>query len=241
MKGINLPIMLGVLSLLASCSDDNILFNEPQAIRAYETDAKIMAQFIEVDKSTGTYVLNPDKKITASDYVINKSREELTEVSQINRDRFLREMEEVNNQLSAVKRSGLTSAFIYSTQTADVVIDGDEDDSFILSRLIEEPYTRNRLASLTLTEGERKSTNFFSQSDMVMTVSAGNSSAFYCAQVTLGDQNDEDAEIIYISGVKSFIPEHSYRLASPSIVDSNKTISGMTIIGAGNISVSISR
>lgn len=233
--------MLGVLSLLASCSDDNTMFNEPQAIRAYETDARILSQFVEVDKTTGTYVLNPDKKITASDYVINRSREELMEVSQINKDRFLREMEEVNNQLSVVKRSGLTSAFIYSTQTADVVIDGDKDDSFILSRLIEEPYTRNRLASLTLTEGERKSTNFFSQSDMVMTVSAGNSSAFYCAQVTLGDQNDKDAEIIYISGVKSFIPEHSYRLVSPSIVDSNKTISGMTVIGAGNISVSISR
>ena len=233
--------MLGVLSLLASCSDDNTMFNEPQAIRAYETDARIMSQFVEVDKTTGTYVLYPDKKITASDYVINRSREELMEVSQINKDRFLREMEEVNNQLSVVKRSGLTSAFIYSTQTTDVVIDGDEDDSFILSRLIEEPYTRNRLASLTLTEGEKKSTNFFSQSDMVMTVSAGNSSAFYCAQVTLGDQNDEDAEIIYISGVKSFIPEHSYRLVSPSIVDSNKTISGMTVIGSGNISVSISR
>ena len=233
--------MLGVLSLLASCSDDNTMFNEPQAIRAYETDALIMSQFVEVDKTTGTYVLNPDKKITASDYVINKSREELMEVSQINKDRFLREMEDVNNQLSVVKRSGLTSAFIYSTQTTDIVIDGDEDDSFILSRLIEEPYTRNRLASLTLTEGERKSTNFFSQSDMVMTVSAGNSSVFYCAQVTLGDQYDEDAEIIYISGVKSFIPEHSYRLVSPSIVDSNKTISGMTVIGAGNISVSISR
>ena len=241
MKRFLLPTMLGVLSLLASCSDDNTMFNEPQAIRAYETDARIMSQFVEVDKTTGTYVLNPDKKITASDYVINKSREELMEVSQINKDRFLREMEDVNNQLSVVKRSGLTSAFIYSTQTTDVVIDGDEDDSFILSRLIEEPYTRNRLASLTLTEGEKKSTNFFSQSDMVMTVSAGNSSAFYCAQVTLGDQNDEDAEIIYISGVKSFIPEHSYRLVSPSIVDSNKTISGMTVIGSGNISVSISR
>ena len=224
-----------------SCQEDNSLFNEPTAIRAYDTDARIMAQFVEVDNTTGTYVLNPDKKITASDYVINRSREELMEVSQINKERFLKEMEDVNNQLWVVKRSGLTSAFIYSTQTADVVIDGDENDSFILSRLIEEPYTRNRLVSLTLTEGERKRTNFFSLSDMVMTVSAGNNSAFYCAQVTLGDQNDEDAEIIYISGVKSFISEHSYRLVSPSIVDSNKTISGMTIIGTGNISVSISR
>ena len=226
---------------LVSCQEDNSLFNEPVPIRAYDTDARIMEQFVEIDKATGTYVLNPDKKITASDYVINKSREELMEVSQINKDRFLREMEDVNGQLSVAKRSGLISAFIYSTQTTDVVIDGDEDDSFIVSRLSEVPYDWDRLASLTLTEGERKSTNFFSQSEMVMTVNAGISSAFYCVQVTLGDQNDEDAEIIYISGVKSFIPEHSYRLVSPSMVDGSKAISGMTLIGAGNISVSISR
>ena len=224
-----------------SCQEDNSFFNEPTPIRAYDTDARIMSQFVEVDKTTGTYVLNPDKKITASDYVINKSREELMEVSQINKDRFLREMEEVNNQLSVVKCSGLASAFIYSTQTSDAVIDGDENDSFIMSRLINEPYYQNRIASLTLEEGKNKSTSFFSQSDLVMTISAGNSSAFYCAQVTLGDLNDEDTEIIYISGVKSFIPEHSYRLVSTSIVDSNKTISGMTVIGTGNISVSISR
>ena len=233
--------MLGVLSLFASCSDDNTMFNEPESIRAYETDARIMAQFVEVDKTTGTYVLNQDKKITTTDYVINRSQEEFIEVSQINKDRFLREMENVNSQLSVVKRSGLASAFIYSTQTSDVVIDGDETDSFIMSRLRKEPYNLNRVASLTLIEGKNKSTNFFSQSDMIMTVNTGNSSAFYCAQVTLGDQNDENAEIIFISGVQSFIPEHSYRLVSPSIVDNNKTISGMTIIGTGNISVSISR
>lgn len=235
-------IMLGVLSLFVSCSDDNTMFIDPQIIRTYESDARIMVQFVEVDKTTGTYVLNPDKKITASDYVISKSREELMEVSQINKDRFLYEMEDVNSQLSVAKRSGMTSAFIYSTQTSNAVIDGDEDDSFIISRLSEEPYVfnRNKLASLTFTE-KKKSTNFFSQSDMVITVNAGNSSVFYCAQVTLGDKNDMDAEIIYISGVKSFIPEHSYRLVSPSIVDSNKTVSGMTIIGTGNIMVSISR
>lgn len=235
--------IIGVLIALTlvSCQEDNSLFNEPLQIRAYDTDAQIMVQFVEVDKTTGTYVLNPNKKITASDYVINKSWEELMEVSQINKDRFLKEMEDVNNQLSVVKRSGLASAFVYSTETSDLVIDDDEDDTFILSRLSEEPYTHNNIASLTLTEGKKKSTNFYSQSDMIMTIHAGNSSAFYCAQVSLGDQNDEDTEVIFISGVKSFIPEHSYRLVTPSIVDSNKTISGMTIIGAGNISVSISR
>lgn len=47
---------------VSACSDDNTVFNEPEAIRSYETDAQIMAQFVEVDRTTGTYVLNPDKK-----------------------------------------------------------------------------------------------------------------------------------------------------------------------------------
>ena len=226
---------------LVSCQDDNSLFNNPSPIRAYDTDSRIMAQFVEVDQSTGNYVLNPNKRITASDYVINKSREELMGVSQINKDRFLREMEDVNNQLSAVRRSGMASAFIYSTQTSDVVIDGNEEDSFIVSRLSNEPYDRKKITSLTLVDGKSKSSEFISQSDMIMTVDAGNSSAFYCARITLGDSTDKDSEIIFISGINSYIPSHSYRLMSPSIVDSNKTISGMTLIGAGNITVSISR
>lgn len=226
---------------LTSCQEDNPLFNEPAPIRAYETDARIMAQFVEVENTTGNYVLNPDKKITVSDYVVNKSREELMEVSQINKDRFLREMEAVNNHLSVVKRSKSASAFIYSTQTSDVVIDGDENDSFIISRLCEEPYYMNRVASLTLEEGKNRSTNFFCQSDMFMTINAGNFSTFYCAQISLGDQNTNDAEIIFVSGVKSFIPNHTYRLMAPSIGNVYKVISGVTLIGDSNLTVSISR
>ncbi len=46
------------------CSDSNAVFNEPEAIRAYETDAQIMAtRFVEVDRTTGTFVLNPDKRL----------------------------------------------------------------------------------------------------------------------------------------------------------------------------------
>lgn len=98
-----LLLTLVTAAFLVGCSDDNTVFNEPEAIRAYETEAQIMAQFVEVDRTTGTYVLNPDKKVTASDYLLNRSREELMAVSQINRNRFINEMEAVNSQLSAVK------------------------------------------------------------------------------------------------------------------------------------------
>lgn len=228
-------------ALLAGCSDDNTVFNEPEPIRAYESDAQIMAQFVEVDRASGTYVLNPDKKITASDYVLNRSREELMAVSQINRNRFINEMEAVNSQLSAVKRSGLASAFVFSTLTSNVVMDGDDKDSFYISKLTEDSYYRSPVASLTLENGRSRSTSFFAQSDMVMTVNSDNGSTFYCAQVSLGNQDNRDAEIILISGIKSFIFGHSYRLMVPSIPDGSKTISGMTLIGDGNVTVSIAR
>lgn len=58
-----LTAVFGVGALLVGCSNDNTVFNEPEVIRAYETDAQVMAQFVEVDRTTGTYVLNPDKKV----------------------------------------------------------------------------------------------------------------------------------------------------------------------------------
>lgn len=245
MKNISIKVILlsilGTAALLMGCSDSNAVFNEPEAIRAYETDAQILAQFVEVDKTSGTYVLNPNKKINATDYVVNKSQEDLLAVSQINKDRFLKEMESVNNQLSVVKRSGVASAFIYSTQTTNLVIDGDNEDSCVVTRLGEESNYRGRVASLTLEAGKNNATSFFSQSDMVMTVNASNRSIFYCAQVSLGDEDDKDAEIIYISGVRSYIPIRSYKLDLPTILDNNKTVSGCTIIGDGNLTVSFSR
>lgn len=245
MKNISIKVILlsilGTAALLVGCSDSNAVFNEPEAIRAYETDAQIMARFVEVDRTMGTFVLNPDKKVTASDYLLNRSREELMTVSQINRNRFIKEMEAVNRQLSAVKRSGGVSAFVYSTLTSNVVIDGDDNDSFYISKLNEDYYSHGRVASLSLEEGKSRSVSFFAQSDMVMTVNIGNCTTFYCAQVSLGNQSNSDSEIVFISGVRSFIPTHNYRLVAPSILDDNKALSGMTLIGGDNVTVSIAR
>ncbi len=241
MKSLLIPTMLGALSLFTSCSDNNTIFTEPEPIRAYETDAQILAQFVDVDETSGTYVLNPNKKITARDYVVNKSQEGLLAVSQINKERFLKEMESVNAQLSVVKRSGVASAFIYSTQTSNIVIDSGNDDSCVITRLGEKSNYRGRVASLTLEEGKNNTINFFSHSNIVMTVNAGNRSSFYCAQISLGDQFDKDAEIIYISGIRSVIPIRSYHLELPAILDNNKIVSGCTIIGGGNLIISFSR
>ncbi len=134
MKNISIKVILGTAALLVGCSESNTVFDVPEAIRAYETDAQIMARFVEVDRTTGSYVLNPDKKVAASDYLLNRSREELFTVSQINRNRFINEMKAVNRHLSAVKRSALASAFVFSTLTSNVVIDGDNNVTVSIAR-----------------------------------------------------------------------------------------------------------
>lgn len=241
MKRILFLAGLGASLLLTSCSDDNSLFNEPMPIRAYETDAQIMAQFVEVDNTSGTYVLNPDKKVTATDYVINRSREELLEVSPVNRDRFLNEMEAVNNQIYLMKRSGLARAFVYSTLYSNIVIDVDEADSFSISKLAEDSYTRRSIASVKLEDDRSNSISFHSGSVMVMNVNAPSVSTFYLAQVTLGDQIANDVETIIVSGVKSQIPNRSYSLVTSPFLDTNKQLSGINMIGNGNVTISISQ
>ena len=240
-KKIFLPVLSGAILLLPGCVDDSSMFSEPMSIRSYEADSQIMAQFVEIDMESGEYVLNPDKKVTAADHVVNRSREELMKVSQINRDRFLNDMADVNSLLRMMKRSGLTSAFIYSTLFTNTVIDGDDSDSFRISKMPEESYTRGSAASLQLMYDKVNSTDFHSGPDMVMNINAYSRSSFYCAQVTLGDQTDADAEVIVISGVKSLFPDRSYRLAVPTTLDSNKKISGITLLGNGNLTVSISQ
>ena len=241
MKRILFLAGLGASLLLTSCSDDNSLFNEPMPIRAYETDAQIMAQFVEVDNTSGTYVLNPDKKVTATDYVINRSREELLEVSPVNRDRFLNEMEAVNNQIYLMKRSGLARAFVYSTLYSNIVIDVDEADSFSISKLAEDSYTRRSIASVKLEDDRSNSISFHSGSVMVMNVNAPSVSTFSLAQVTLGDQIANDVETIIVSGVKSQIPNRSYSLVTSPFLDTNKQLSGINMIGNGNVTISISQ
>ncbi len=226
-------------AMLASCQDDNTMFSEPIPVRAYETDVQIMSQFIEVDNATGLYVLNPDKKILATDYLINRSSEELMKVSQTNKNRFLEEMESVNSQIQVMRHSGLIDAYIYSTPTADNIVMGKDDDSFFIKNLPQYTYSRGNLATLTLDEGENKKASFYSASDITMKLNLTTGYSFFLSQLILGDQENEDAKIIIISGVKPRVPHHAYRIKTPSNLGDYKTLSGKTLIGSGNITVTV--
>lgn len=228
-------------AMLASCQDDNTMFSEPIPVRAYETDVQIMSQFIEVDNATGLYVLNPDKKILATDYLINRSSEELMKVSQTNKNRFLEEMATVNSQIQVMRRSGLIDAYIYTTSATDNVIMGKEDASIIIKNLTQYSYSHSDLATLTLEGGQNMKASFYSASDITMKLNLTTGYSFFLSQLILGDQENEDAKIIIISGVKPRVPHHAYRIKTPSNLGDYKTLSGKTLIGSGNITVSVSQ
>lgn len=120
--------ILGIVALccmsVTACSDDNTVFNEPTPIRSYESDAEVISQFVDIDSRTGLFFINPDKKVTATDYVVNRSREQLAEVSSINRTHFEGEMAQANNLIKAYTKAGNVS-IVYTTRI--------ESGSFIIN------------------------------------------------------------------------------------------------------------
>lgn len=236
-------IFVTLLSLgfsLSSCRNDSTVFNEPTPIRAYETDVHILSQFVDVDNVSGRFFINPDKKINASDYIVNRSREELTEVSSFNRERFLGEMEEINGLLHSIKRSGIATAMIYSTASSNTIIQGDNTEFIEIENLGITLKSGSNVANLIVDSRRCEPTSFYSQEDMTLNVSASGKSLFYYYQLSFGDTSNPDKGIVVFSGIRNPRENNSYRIISKSN-NGWMSIGGQNLIGDGMLSVSVSR
>lgn len=236
-------IFVTLLSLgfsLSSCRDDNTVFNEPTPIRAYETDALILSQFVDVDNVSGRFFINPDKKINASDYIVNRSREELMEVSSFNRERFIGEMEEINGLLYSIKRSGIATAMIYSTATSNTIIQGGNTEFIEIENCGITSRGGSNVANLTVDSRRCEPTSFYSQEEMTLNVSASSKSLFYYYQLSFGDTSNPDKGIVVFSGIRNHIENNSYRIIS-KFGNGWMSIGGQNLIGDGMLSVSVSR
>lgn len=236
MKKILCSLSLLVGLLVTSCSDDNTVFNEPSPIRAYETDAEIMAQFVDVDNTTGAFFINPDKKINATDYVVNRSRDELMMVSFVNRDKFCQEMEDVNVMIRSIKQSGIPTAIIYSTYTSDRLI-GGSSDNFKVEKLAVPSRNVIPLAQMIVTSGRNDAQQFYAPRHVTMNVSANSVSKFYLYQISLGDTSNPDAGILIVAGLNTPQPNHSYIITNNGNSDW-LSVKGMNLVGDGTLSVS---
>ncbi len=240
MKSIQAIVTFAAAMFITACSDDNTVFNEPSPIRAYETDAEILAQFVDVDNATGTFFINPDKKITASDYVVNRSSEELMMVSTINREKFTRDMEAVNVMLRAVKQSGNSTAIIYSTYSSDKIIEGRVTDTYDVTKLGTRSISGNILAQMVVSSERSDARQFYAPQYMTMNLSANSASKFYLYQLSLGDTSNPDAGILIMAGVNTPQPCHSYIISNNGNFDW-LSVKCMHLIGDGTLSVSFSQ
>ncbi len=240
MKFIHAIAILVVAMFTTACSEDNTVFNEPSPIRAYETDAEILAQFVDVDNVTGAFFINPDKKITVSDYLVNRSREDLIMVSSVNRDKFTRDMEAVNGMLRAVKQSGNSTAIIYSTYSSDQLIEGRVTDTYDVTKSATRTTSGNILAQMVVTSDRIDARQFYAPRYVTMNLSVNSYSKFYLYQISLGDDANPDSGRLIVAGLNSPQLSHTYIIKNNGCSDW-LSVKGMNLVGDGTLSVSFSQ
>lgn len=239
MNKLILTSLIGTALLITACSDDNTVFNEPTPIKAYETDAEVLSQFVEVNSSTGLFSINPNRKVTATDYVVNRSREQLLEVSSINRARFEREMEQANNLIEAYREAENVSV-IYATRTSGLVRNND-GGRMRMSKIQSYNMDGRTVARLSVSGDDICRTGFFSMgNDKRITVSSGNTTAFYVSQISFVTSDEANRGTVLLAGLGMNSLPYSYYLALPEVDGKYLNIQGKSLIGNGAVTIGIS-
>ena len=94
MKRIHILLMALVALSIQGCQDDFDVPSE-QASRSYEQDAEVLNRFVDINKTTHEYYINPNKRTTALSYITNADAEELAVVNSLNLDVFQQSIDRV--------------------------------------------------------------------------------------------------------------------------------------------------
>lgn len=230
--------MMGIVLSMTACSDDNTVFNEPTPIRSYESDAEVISQFVGVDSRTGLFFINPDKKVTATDYVLNRSREQLAEVGPINRTRFEGEMAQVNNLIKAYTKAGSVSV-VYTTRTSGSARNS-EGGAMSLSKSPSYSIDGRTVVRLSVSGEEICRTGYYSNGDNQLTISSDNTSLFYVAQISFVTSDETNKGTILLTGVGRNSLPYLYSLSLPDVHGEYLNIQAKSLIGNGSVTVNIS-
>lgn len=214
------------------------MFNEPTPIRSYESDAEVISQFVDIDSRTGLFFINPDKKVMATDYVVNRSREQLAEVSSINRTRFEGEMAQANNLIKAYTKAGNVS-IVYTTRTSGSA-KNSEGGVMSLSKSQSYSIDGNTVARLSVSGEEIYRTGFYSNGNNRLTISSDNTSMFYVAQISFVTSDETDRGTILLAGLGRNPLTYIYSLSLPEVNGEYLNIQGKSLIGNGSVTVEIS-
>ena len=154
-----LALFVGVLT---SCSNNNEVA-EINATRDYQTDFKVLAKFVDINKTVGEYYLNVNKT-SFKDLLSDKDWQELQSVNPLNKQRFEKEIAELNMRLQAAANNPKTSQIVYSTYNETWIRNLTQDKIVQVENTVQSSLTRARgsnLATLSIFPGS-KSRCYFS-------------------------------------------------------------------------------
>lgn len=129
MKRIQILLMALVALSIQSCQHD---FNVPTpASRSYEQDAEVLNRFVDINKTTHEYYINPNKRSTALSYVTNVDAEEFGAVNPLNLDVFKQSIARIN-RLSGQNASSHGVDYVVMVTNSEIYVSRTKSDSPIL-------------------------------------------------------------------------------------------------------------
>ena len=123
-----IPILLIMLAALSiqSCQDD---LNIPApASRSYDQDAEVLNRFVDINKTTHEYYINPNKRTTALSYITNADTEELNAVNPLTLDMFKQSISRISN-LSEQSASNHIMDYVVMITGSEVYVSRTKSDS----------------------------------------------------------------------------------------------------------------
>ena len=237
-----------------SCTSEEI---EPDRVSQhdYESDAEVLTKFVDVNHTTGEYFINESKVVSAADHIVNDDLTKLTEVNSLNRSKFERELDLLNEELKMAAQSGTVSQIVYNLYGGKTWIRTIDPDYPILiqeSNVKSLPSTRSQLSYMELVPNLAQKASFVGPSTIQSVININMFGyKMYSFRITTNDGNKtpsgdypagggSNSKAIVMSGSASM--EQWYftwnKTSSGSTWNFTGTMSMPTTIGQGIISVS---
>lgn len=140
-KFLHLASLFLVCLFISSCSDDEMDTQSPMA-RDYQTDAQILARFVDVNKTVGEYYINENKKKSPLSYLTNKNWEELQLVNPANKAKFESDLAILNAQLATAAQSSDVSQIVFNTYKETYIKEINHNSPITITKSTSEEKTR---------------------------------------------------------------------------------------------------
>jgi hypothetical protein len=176
-----LALLFSTGCCLMSCSQDEIMNAESPVTRDYQTDSEILSKFVDFNSLTGEYYLNENKKSTAISYLTDKDWLDLQQVNPVNYEKYVKGLNELNQQLAEYEKDPNITQIVYSTYGKIYVKDLKKDSSIRISKVEKNvPLSRATYQTLTFMQGSTSYASFTAGAKINTAVRIFSTSYYLC-------------------------------------------------------------